>query len=52
MSWAIGKDPELPNMMISYSASIAKDKFYITAFCIKEYAETTIWGITKRYFHI
>lgn len=28
MSWAIGKDPDLPNMMISYSASIAKDKFY------------------------
>ncbi len=28
MSWAIGKDPELPNMMISYSASIAKDKFF------------------------
>ena len=28
MSRAIGKDPELPNMMISYSASIAKDKFY------------------------
>lgn len=28
MSWAIGKDPELPNMMISYSAAIAKDKFY------------------------
>lgn len=28
MAWAIGKDPELPNMMISYSASIAKDKFY------------------------
>lgn len=29
MSWAIGKNPDLPNMMISYSASIAKDKFYI-----------------------
>ena len=28
MSWAIGKNPDLPNMMISYSASIAKDKFY------------------------
>ena len=28
MSWAIGRDPDLPNMMISYSASIAKDKFY------------------------
>lgn len=28
MSWAIGKDPSLPNMMISYSAAIAKDKFY------------------------
>lgn len=28
MSWAIGKNPELPNMMISYSASIAKDKFF------------------------
>ncbi len=28
MSWAIGKDPDKPNMMISYSASIAKDKFY------------------------
>ena len=28
MSWAIGKNPELPNMMISYSAAIAKDKFY------------------------
>lgn len=28
MAWAIGKDPELPNMMISYSANIAKDKFY------------------------
>ena len=28
MSWAIGKNPDLPNMMISYSASIAKDKFF------------------------
>ena len=28
MSWAIGKNPDLPNMMISYSAAIAKDKFY------------------------
>lgn len=28
MSWAIGKDPDKPNMMVSYSASIAKDKFY------------------------
>ena len=28
MSWAIGKDPEKPNMMISYSANIAKDKFF------------------------
>lgn len=28
MSWAIGKDADLPNMMISYSAAIAKDKFY------------------------
>ena len=28
MSWVIGKDPDLPNMMVSYSASIAKDKFY------------------------
>lgn len=28
MSWAIGKNPELPNMMISYSANIAKDKFF------------------------
>lgn len=28
MSWAIGKEPDLPNMMVSYSASIAKDKFY------------------------
>lgn len=28
ISWALGKDPELPNMMISYSASIAKDKFF------------------------
>lgn len=28
MSWAIGKDSSLPNMMISYSANIAKDKFF------------------------
>lgn len=28
MSWAIGKNPELPSMMISYSANIAKDKFF------------------------
>ena len=28
MSWAIGKDPEKPSMMISYSANIAKDKFF------------------------
>lgn len=28
MSWAIGKDSHLPNMMISYSASLAKDKFF------------------------
>ena len=28
MSWAIGNNPDLPNMMISYSAAIAKDKFY------------------------
>lgn len=28
MAWAIGKNPELPNMMISYSANIAKDKFF------------------------
>lgn len=28
MSWAIGKDSDLPNMMVSYSAAIAKDKFY------------------------
>ena len=28
MSWAIGKDPDKSSMMVSYSASIAKDKFY------------------------
>ena len=28
MSFCVGKDPGLPNMMVSYSASIAKDKFY------------------------
>lgn len=28
MSFCIGKDPDLPNMMVSYSATIAKDKFY------------------------
>lgn len=28
MAWAIGKDSHLPNMMISYSASLAKDKFF------------------------
>lgn len=28
MAWSIGKDPELPSMMISYSANIAKDKFF------------------------
>lgn len=28
MSWAIGKDCDLPNMMVSYSASIARDKFF------------------------
>lgn len=28
MAWAIGKDPGLPNMMVSYSAAIAKEKFY------------------------
>lgn len=28
MSFCIGKNPDLPNMMVSYSASIAKDKFY------------------------
>lgn len=28
MSFCVGKDPDLPNMMVSYSASIAKDKFY------------------------
>ena len=26
LSWAIGKNPEKPNMFVSYSASIAKDK--------------------------
>lgn len=28
MSWAIGKEPDKANMMISYSAAIAKDKFF------------------------
>lgn len=28
MSFCIGKSPDLPNMMVSYSATIAKDKFY------------------------
>lgn len=28
MAWSIGKDCDKPSMMISYSASIAKDKFY------------------------
>lgn len=28
MSFCVGKDPDLPNMMVSYSAAIAKDKFY------------------------
>ncbi len=28
MSFCVGKNPELPNMMVSYSAAIAKDKFY------------------------
>lgn len=28
MSFCIGKAPDLPNMMVSYSATIAKDKFY------------------------
>lgn len=28
MSWCIGKDPDLPNMMVSYSAAIAKEKFF------------------------
>lgn len=28
MAWAIGKNPDLPKMMVSYSANIAKDKFY------------------------
>lgn len=28
MAFAIGNNPNLPNMMVSYSASIAKEKFY------------------------
>ena len=28
MSFCVGKAPDLPNMMVSYSATIAKDKFY------------------------
>lgn len=28
MSWAIGKDPDKSSMMVSYSASIARDKFF------------------------
>lgn len=28
MAWTIGKNSNLPNMMLSYAASIAKDKFY------------------------
>ena len=28
MSFCVGKSPDLPSMMVSYSASIAKDKFY------------------------
>ena len=28
MSFCVGKNPDLPNMMVSYSANIAKDKFY------------------------
>lgn len=28
MSFCIGNAPDLPNMMVSYSATIAKDKFY------------------------
>lgn len=28
MAFAIGNNPEIPNMMVSYSANIAKDKFY------------------------
>lgn len=28
MAWAVGKNPDLPKMMVSYSANIAKDKFY------------------------
>ena len=34
MSWAIGKESHLPNMMISYSASLAKDKFFNRNRCI------------------
>jgi len=34
MSWAIGKDSHLPNIMISYSASLAKDKFFNRNRCI------------------
>lgn len=30
MSWCVGKDCDLPSMMTSYSASIAKEKFYRT----------------------
>lgn len=29
MAWKIGQNPDLPNMMLSYAASIAKDKFFI-----------------------
>lgn len=28
MAWQIGRNPDLPNMMVSYAASIAKDKFF------------------------
>lgn len=28
MAWQIGKNPDLPNMMVNYAASIAKDKFF------------------------
>lgn len=28
MAFVVGKEPDIPNMMVSYSASIAKDKFY------------------------
>jgi hypothetical protein len=28
MAWQIGRNPNLPNMMLSYAASIAKDKFF------------------------